>query len=339
MGEATNYTGETQRIVSKSSRRELKQHLDMQLEGKHFDGKGKSRVGQYVYRSSTFPLKRGDLALVQGYSGALSPEAVAGMLAEDTNRAMRHDKGKASSGDSEYDLKGIRNIKISDTFPIVGEDMIELAFIGFKFEYEGEEMPYVDLLKGKQYSLIPPIYFKMVALSEYRLIAHTYSDSGQPIENKAQTLAEVIQKATDLGDFELPDGKRMDIHDIANQYNIIKVHVQIQTHIKSSEEGEYVGYQSGLKVEDLTDKIEGETMADMLIDDKDKEELAKAVGVDPHADTQIVEPPKKSTKDRTYDMLETVPWDSSVQEPKKEKRDTRPTRVFTRSKSRRIKFS
>ncbi len=259
---------ESTRTMSRTSRRDSARHEAKSLEGKHFDNSSMVKIGQYKYPSAVFPLRRADLALVTGYAASLPPESVVGMIAGDTNRAMNPERSLAPLGDGDYDLRGYRKIKTSDIYPIVSEDILQLSFVAIKVGYvneEGEDQPvYIDLFKDQEYAKVPSKFYLIKDLGGGRFVGEPFSDAGVLISNRPKTLGEVIQTAKGLGKWELPSGENIDIEQLVQTHPIIKVHIQILTHIKYSDNENRisVGYSSKIKVEDLsTDPEEEEALA------------------------------------------------------------------------------
>ncbi|MBW2977615.1 hypothetical protein KY331_02110 [Candidatus Woesearchaeota archaeon] len=147
----------------------------------------------------TFPLKKGDKALVVGYSAALLMEAAVGRIVRDTNLAM--ERGR---------------IEKSSLYPIVPGDVVEVALIGFKYRNEEGEH-YVDIVE--KYKGAPTFFYEVTTLEDTGLL------SGEPFGEKAVEDENISPKH--LGDLVQSEF-----------YDAVKVHIQIKTHIKYSEERE-----------------------------------------------------------------------------------------------------
>jgi len=321
--------GSNDKTKSRTSTRETARHLAEAQEGKHFDGSKMVRFGEFKYPSSTFPIPPNldNKILVAGYAASYPLDLMVGRLVEETNRAMNPNKSFTKVGDTEFDLKMRRNIETSPTYPVVPGDIVQIGFDGFNYEWNQEERPYVKLFSTEGNTKIPSLFYEIYAVDPAGNILKAKAVQGQVQRGKApECLADVLRLTGGLGDCDMPDGSVMSINDLANNYEILKVHAQILIHIKYSDKENRVeaGYQSGVKKEELhvTEKID--TSADFSAFFQQGTEGLEALAqkansgdtaivernissVDPHAETQVITPEQKNEVVSLYDLLESIP--------------------------------
>ena len=301
--EKSNLPWREHKVVSQSTRVELVDHLKQAQDGKHFDGNETARVGEYLYPSSIFPLRNGKKAIVEGFAESMSLEYAVAMISKDTNLAMNPEKSKASTGDDEYDRKRARTLDMSATYPIVDGDIVQVAFIGFRCKWKEDEDLYVDFFRNQDFNQIPALTYSIVGLGSEKdvLTAKQFVDLTLH-EKKYEHIGDLIKVAENMGDYELPDGTVMAIKDVANTFPIVKVHVQLQMHIKYSDKENRKPaenfYQSGIKLEEVKAKPDEDLSLIDVTDDVagtfaglSAQADAMDGGVGPNDDTAIVPPP------------------------------------------------
>jgi hypothetical protein len=317
------------RRISKTTRSELHQYEEQAKLGKHFDESSMIRVGLYKYPSSVFPLRNGKKALINGYPRGFPLELMVGKIAEETNRAMNPDHSFQLTGDPKLDIKLRRRIETSKTYPIIKEDLLQIAFIGFSYKWEDGEINHVDLFRDKSYSKVPTLMYEIIALDPLGEILRGRPFQGEVRRGKLpEDIGEALIQAENLGRFELPNKKIVTINEILENYEIENIYAQIQMHVKCSDKKNRIkSYQSGIKEDEVSAKEEKgkeEEFSDFLSDLKKTPSgrLAKLAdtthkgntdmvetdysglskGVDPKEETQYIPKQEPANQDDIQDM-------------------------------------